>query len=88
MKDWYTVPRAWGGRTFPLHRRLFLEWLWRRHGEAGLWWYSNRMSRRALASARKIGQAFNRMTVEMCWTASVFDEFTEAMRGAGLRRKK
>ena len=88
MKDWYTVPRAWGGRTFPLHRRMFLEWLWRRHGEAGLRWYSNRMGKRALESARKIGLAFDQLGAEMCRTVGAFDEFTEAMRKAGPWEEK
>ena len=88
MKDWYTVPRAWGGRTFPLHRRMFLEWLWRRHGEAGLRWYSNRMQCRMLGSARKIERAWWKAGAEMCRTASAFDEFTEAMRKAGPWEEK
>ena len=63
---------------------MFLEWLWRRHGEAGLWWYSNRMRRRAIVSARKATEEFDRLGDQVREAASVFDEFTEAMRKADM----
>lgn len=42
-QQWYTVPAWFGGEGFPWHRRLYLEWLWRRHGEDGLHRYLQRL---------------------------------------------
>ncbi len=82
MKDWYTVPAEYGGRTFSFPRRMFIEYLWRSQGHAGLVWYVNRMSRRALKNVVKIGKVFDKLTDELGRTASAFDGFTEAMREA------
>ena len=79
MKDWYTVPAEYGGRTFPLYRRVFIEWLWRRYGYDGLAWYVNRMGRRALKNVVKMGQAFDRLSDELRGAASVFDEVRASM---------
>ena len=46
--DWYTVPAEYGGRSLPLFRRLYIEWLWRKHGAEGLDQYMERRWKRAM----------------------------------------
>ena len=87
MKDWYTIPREYGGRTFPLWKRMMLEWLWRRHGQAGLDWYMARVRARVIASIKALDRAFRKSAIEATWTGIQFDRLTKAMREAHIRER-
>ena len=86
MKDWYTVPHLYGGRTFPLHRRMFIEFLWRRHGQEGLDWYIDRMQSRMLESLKNMERVWQKVAVETTWASVQMDRLTEVMREAGMGR--
>lgn len=62
---WYTLPPAWGGLSLPWHRRLYLEWLYRRHGEAGLWAYGRRRLGRVLKRL-ELGNHRARLATDRC----------------------
>jgi len=81
MNDWYTVPRWYGGRRFPLHRRMYLEWLWRRHGEAGLDRHAERRLQRLLERFPEVVQALRRLTVETYRTGIQMERFAEVLKG-------
>lgn len=74
--DWYTVPPEYGGRTLSFRRRLFFEYLWRRHGTKGLYEYaSRRFNEMALAmaeAARKTTIAFYLLGASMDETSRTF----------------
>ena len=65
-QDWYTVPPEYGGRSLPFHRRLYYEWLWRSHGEAGL--------------QRIVADAFDRIARNVAKVAASFDRLGVACR--------
>ena len=60
-QDWYTVPPAMGGRSLPLWRRLQVEWIWRRHGDAGMARLRTRCMRRLGRKAQRAGDALEQM---------------------------
>ena len=63
IKDWYTVPAEYGGRSLTLWRRLYIEWLWRRYGRAGLGRYLMRVSKRMARAFGKVATAIERLGV-------------------------
>ncbi len=74
--EWYTVPPEYGGRTLSFRRRLFFEYLWRRHGTKGLYEYATaQFAKFAAASSAAMD----------VWTES-FDLLAEALveLGTGL----
>lgn len=80
MKDWYTVPTEYGGRSLPFYRRLYFEWLWRRHGRDGLDRHLLRISRRIPKLMASLDGAIRRMTVANWNAMFAMDEFAEVIR--------
>lgn len=80
--EWYTVPREYGGRSFPLRQRLYIEWIWRRHGRAGLDRMIRRRTDRLAAVFREMGKEADRAATEITRTfeglARTFEEGKDA----------
>lgn len=78
---WYTVPAEYGGLSLPWRRRLYVEWLYRRHGTAGLDGYlGDRWARLSRRLAESLVPALNEATKAVGKLGVSFDELAETLR--------